>query len=330
MLSKIFLQMEDFLSYCQSKGLSQKTIFSYDQTLKLFAKYLEVEQDIKDASLVTEQIIREYILSLQERGKYTFVSKEDSKKWNNPDARADKGKQISKSTINNYIRNIKVFFNFLDEYDMIRKNPVTKVKQLRNPRKAKDFINDREFNNLIKCLDLSKFSEYRDYTLIQIIIDTGMRLGECLMLKMEDIDLNERCIVLKAENTKGKMERVVFYSSEMGVLMRRWIQFKDRYVESEYLFPSKTYKTKIRVSNFEKNFRMYCNRIGLSDVTPHTLRNNFAKRFLMAGGDIYTLSRILGHSSVTVTEKAYLDLTDKDIKKNYQQYSPIAQIRRAK
>ena len=330
MLTKIFLQMEDFLSYCQSKGLSQKTIFSYDQTLKLFAKYLEVEHDITDASLVTEQVIREYIMSLQERGKYTVVSKEDTKKWNNPDVRADKGKPITKSTINNYIRNIKVFFNFLDEYDMIRKNPVKKIKQLRNPRKAKDFINDRDFNNLIKCLDLSKYSEYRDYTIIQLIIDTGMRLGECLLLQMQDIDINERCIVLKAENTKGKAERVVFYSSEMGVLMRRWIQFKDRYVESEYLFPSKTYKTKIRVSNFEKNFRMYCSRIGLKDVTPHTLRNNFAKRFLMAGGDIYTLSRILGHSSVTVTEKAYLDLTDKDIKKNYQRYSPLAQLKKSK
>ena len=182
--------MEDFLSYCQSKGLSQKTIFSYDQTLKLFAKYLEVEHDITDASLVTEQVIREYIMSLQERGKYTVVSKEDTKKWNNPDVRTDKGKPITKSTINNYIRNIKVFFNFLDEYDMIRKNPVTKIKQLRNPRKAKDFINDRDFNNLIKSLDLSKYSEYRDYTIIQIIIDTGMRLGECLLLQMQDIDLN--------------------------------------------------------------------------------------------------------------------------------------------
>lgn len=322
--------MEDFLSYCQSKGLSQKTIFSYDQTLKLFAKYLEVEHDIKDATLVTEQIIREYILNLQERGKYTFVYKDDSKKWNNPDVRSDKGKQISKSTINNYIRNIKVFFNFLDEYDMIRKNPVTKIKQLRNPRKTKDFINDRDFNNLIRCLDLTKYSEYRDYTIIQVIIDTGMRLGECLLLQMDDIDLNERCIILKAENTKSRSERVVFYSSEMGVLMRRWVQFKDRYVESEYLFPSKTYKTKIRVSNFEKNFRIYCGRIGLSGITPHTLRNNFAKRFLMAGGDIYTLSRILGHSSVTVTEKAYLDLTDKDIKHNYQRYSPLAQLKKSK
>ena len=154
-----------------------------------------------------------------------------------------------------------------------------------------------------------------------------MRIGECLMLRMEDIDINERCIVLQAENTKGKKERVCFYSNEMNIAMRRWIQFKDRYVESEYLFPSKTYKTKIRVSNFETNFRRYCARVNIEGASPHTLRNNFAKRFLMAGGDIYTLSRILGHSSVTVTEKAYLDLNDKDIKANYQCYSPLAKMK---
>ena len=57
------------------------------------------------------------------------------------------------------------------------------------------------------------------------------------------------------------------------------------------------------------------------------LRNNFAKRFLMAGGDIYTLSRLLGHSSVTVTEKAYLDLTDDDIRQNYQRFSPLSNMR---
>lgn len=120
MLTKIFLQIEDFLSYCQSKGLSQKTIFSYDQTLKLFAKYLEVEEEIDDARLVKSQHIRDYINYLQDRGKYTVVVEEGSKRVNNPDKREDRGKQVSKVTINNYIRNIKVFFNYMDEYDMLR------------------------------------------------------------------------------------------------------------------------------------------------------------------------------------------------------------------
>ena len=58
------------------------------------------------------------------------------------------------------------------------------------------------------------------------------------------------------------------------------------------------------------------------------LRNNFAKRFIMQGGDIYTLSRILGHSSVKVTEEAYLDLDTNDLRTNYQRYSPLANLKR--
>lgn len=58
------------------------------------------------------------------------------------------------------------------------------------------------------------------------------------------------------------------------------------------------------------------------------LRNNFAKRFLMQGRDIYTLSKILGHSSVKVTEEAYLDLNENDLKVNYQRYLPLANLKR--
>lgn len=62
-------------------------------------------------------------------------------------------------------------------------------------------------------------------------------------------------------------------------------------------------------------------------ITPHGLRNYFARRFLLASSDIFTLSKILGHSSVTVTEKAYLDLMDEDFRKKYKRYSPLENMR---
>ena len=94
--------------------------------------------------------------------------------------------------------------------------------------------------------------------------------------------------------------------------------------ESDYLFPVREHGGSIGVGNFEGNFRKYIERTGLSpEYTPHCLRNNFAKRCLMNGMDIYTLSKILGHSSVTVTEQAYLDINDDDMSKRYQHYSPL-------
>ena len=67
----------------------------------------------------------------------------------------------------------------------------------------------------------------------------------------------------------------------------------------------------------------HAQRIGLKEIHPHCFRNNFAKRFLMNGGDIYTLSRLLGHSSVIVTERAYLDVDTDDLHSLYQKYSPM-------
>ena len=83
----------------------------------------------------------------------------------------------------------------------------------------------------------------------------------------------------------------------------------------------------LQVANFEKNFGKYCQRARITKrVSPHTLRNNFAKRCLLAGMDIYTLSRILGHNSVEITEQAYLDVKEHDLKKQYVRFSPVESI----
>lgn len=106
--------------------------------------------------------------------------------------------------------------------------------------------------------------------------------------------------------------------------LRRWLQFKDRYVDGNYLFPN-TKGSKLQIGSFEIKLKQYGEKIG-TKIHPHQLRNNFAKRFLMAGGNIYDLPKILGHSSVTVTNKAYLDLSDEDIRKSHQNFSPLSNL----
>ena len=81
---------------------------------------------------------------------------------------------------------------------------------------------------------------------------------------------------------------------------------------------------------FTCNFTVYGERINKPDIHPHMLRNNFAKRFLMSGGDIYTLSKILGHSSVQVTEQCYLDLKTEDLRQKYQNYSPLLNLKQTR
>ena len=316
--------IQDFIEYCTYKDLSVKTIKSYYQTLTLFAKYLEEEKDITSVTDVNKEIVEEYISFTKDRGKYSYVADEKTLNVTYQNNRKDIGKEISVATLNNYLRNIKVFFNWCEENSLIKYNTVADVKFIKGKRKIKDQLTDDEYKKIIKAIDLTKFNEYRDYIVIQLIMDTGMRLSECLSLTIDDIDVVRKTVFLSAEVTKGKKDRYVFYSNHMSVLLNRWIRYKDSIQYNDLLFPTQRTNGLVTPSNFERNFRGYLKRAKITkNITPHTLRNNFGRRFLLNGGDIFMLSKILGHSSVTVTEKAYLDITTEDIRKSYQRFSPL-------
>ena len=317
-------QIEEFMVYCHTQQLRERTLTSYEQTLRRFERWCAEQFNITTVDKVTESIVRRYIIDLQKRGKYSFYVNDKKKETNFPDRRRDFRKPITTTTINNYIRNLRVFFNWLDRDYIITKNPMAKVRQLKAERKAKEFLSDEEFKCLIDHLDKSYFSECRDFTMIMLMIDTGMRLGECSCLLVSDMNLANHRVFLRAEITKGRKDRVVYFSAKTEKILRQWLQFKDRYVETDYLFPVKKSGMHVQVSGFETNFKRYLRRSNLNEnISPHCLRNNFAKRCLMNGMDIFTLSKILGHSSVTVTEEAYLDLNEDDLGKRYQNFSPI-------
>lgn len=277
-------QTNEFMLYCRSTQLREKTMLSYEQTLRLFEKWCKEEQGITSVDKVNDNVIRRYIFDLQERGKYTFYANDKQKAINYPERRRDFRKPVSTITINNYIRNLRVFFNYLERNYIIRKNPMKRIRQLRTNRQPKVYLTDDELRRLLAKFDRSYFSEHRDYMMILLMLDSGMRLGECSTLLVSDLELSRKRINLRAEETKGRKERTVFFSPKTEKALRSWLQYKDRYVESDYVFPVKEHGGPIGVGNFESNFRKYMERAGLNeDYSPHCLRNNFAKRCLMNG-----------------------------------------------
>ena len=137
-------QINEFMVYCRSTQLRERTMYSYEQTLRLFERWLCDELKIYSVDKVTENMIRKYINDLQERGKYTFFVNDLSKVKNYPERRRDFRKPVSVTTINNYIRNLRVFFNWLERDYVIKKNPMRKIRQLKNNRKAKVFLTDED------------------------------------------------------------------------------------------------------------------------------------------------------------------------------------------
>lgn len=317
--------INQYMEHCRSRQLRPKTMSSYEQTQTLFALWMSRLYEIRHVEAVREAHIRQYIIDLQSRGKYTFCSTDGEK--NRPQNRRDYQNRISNITINNYLRNLHVFFAWLVEMEYISKSPMKRIRALPEERAPREYLEDEEVKRLLRSLDRSYFSEYRDLLVTMLMLDSGTRLGETLMIEMGQLELTSRCLLLTADKTKGRRARTVYFSDKTAKELRRWIQFKDRYCESKWLFPVKHNGGRLEMTVFERNFRQYIRRVGITKrIAPHTLRNNFAKRCLMAGMDVYTLSRILGHSSVEVTEKAYLDLTDADIRKKYGRFSPVEGI----
>jgi len=242
---------------------------------------------------------------MQKRGKYTICADQNSKLINFPERRTDYGGQISNITINGYLRNLRSFFTWMTDMEFIEKNPMRRIKPLPSQRNKRDFLEDMEVKALIAAMDKEINTEYRDLMVMMLILDSGMRLGETLTIETEQLDLINRSVYLPAEKTKGRKARTVFFSQRTARELRKWLKLKEQMCDSQLVFPVMRTGQALCVRNYEANFRKYVKRTMISkQVSPHTLRNNFAKRCLLSGMDIYTLSRILGHSSVTVTEKA--------------------------
>ncbi|MEK3716257.1 tyrosine-type recombinase/integrase [Paenibacillus sp. FSL R7-0333] len=316
-------QLENFMLYCSSKNLSRKTLASYEQTLKLFMLYLKSEFQIEEVKKVQTGHMRHYIKYLRERGKYTVVAASKSKYNNHPEGRKDYNSEVSTSTISNYVRNIKVFFNYLYQVEKeITKNPMENIENPKVERKLKQTLSPNQLKGIFNHFESSTFHGYRNLVITRLLLDTGMRIGECLSILPENIDFQHKSI--HVTNAKNKQERFVYFSYKTANELKSWLRYKDRYSESPYMFPT-TKGTQLEVRNYERALRQAGEKAGVH-VHPHLLRNNFAKYYILHGGDWFSLCRILGHSSVEVTQKAYLDFSDEEIAKKYQKHSPLSFI----
>lgn len=221
-----------FLQFCQAKKLRPKTMSSYEQTLKLFARWLEEEKGIETVEAITEEVIMAYIVELQQRGKYTCYVSDAAKATNYPMRRRDYRQAVSNTTINNDMRNMKVFFTWLVDSEYILQSPMRRIHALPQERKPKEYLEDDEVKLLLKNMDKSYFSEYRDMLIMMIMLDAGTRLGETLSIENDQLNLVDQCVFLPAEKTKGRKARTVFFSAKTAKELRRWLQYKDRYLGS--------------------------------------------------------------------------------------------------
>jgi site-specific recombinase XerD len=204
-----------------------------------------------------------------------------------------RAEEVKPGTVNRELACLKHMFNTAIKWGNASHNPVKEVKPLRAPRRAEKILNEEEAKRLISS------AKGRTRSVITMVLNTGMKLGETLSLKWEDVGLAEGFIMVRSP--RRERDRKIPLNSTLSALLHNLHNM--RRTDSPYVFADP--KTGHPVKKIEKSFKSALNRAGLQGYTFNDLRHSFAKRLAQSGVDPITVKELLGHSTLEVTKRYF-------------------------
>lgn len=270
-----------YLSSKAIAGLSLKTVYQYKETLVTFFKTMQIP-----FTNIRPDDIRAYL------NYYLF--------------------QIGRSK--GYVNQIRVrlntFFQWLVDNEYIIRNPCSTVDRIKVNKKKKEAFSSMQIEEL--RWDATQI-DIRTRAIIDFFYSTGMRVGELVQVKLEDIDWNERSVFIR--HGKGDKERFVYFNAESELTLRKYLE--TRKGESEYLFSSlrKPYHG-IQVHAVQNALKKV-GKMAAYHVHPHKFRRSFASHSIGSGMPLPILQNLMGHSKPETTMD-YVEQYQDNIKHEHQ------------
>lgn len=283
----------DFITSRKVKGLAEKTIVSYQSQFQAIAKHIDMSMDI---AAIQKADLDSMLVSMRESG-------------------------LSPNSINSYTRVLKSFFSWCNEQNITALN----IKLYKGEETIKETYSDNELAALLKKPDTRKstFAEYRDWVIINFLLNCGSRAATVRAIQIRDVDLDSGVVFYR--HTKNRKAQVIPLCSPMIAILREYLRFRGGEPE-DYLFCTET-GTQLAENGLRQSIARYNTRRGVQKTSLHLFRHTFARKYLIdCGGDAFTLQKLLGHSTLAMT-KHYCAIYDADLTKNYDNFSPLAQMK---
>ncbi|MFJ8452479.1 tyrosine-type recombinase/integrase [Bacillus paramycoides] len=298
----------------EAEGLARRILENKKVYFLVFHRYLEEHhEDVTPITLDTNTI-----------REFSYYLKSDHVKHKNNHCVKEEYKSVgvSVSYINTILKHIRAFYNFLVEEEYVQASPLKKIKSLKEAQDNIEALSVEQLKTLLKQPNQRTYAGFRDYVLMMLLVDTGMQISEALNLQQEDIDFKTNVLELKGTNTKSRKTRYVPISQKTSRLLRELLVEIEEF-DTLYIFAT-VYGNTIDPARFRQRLKVYGNNAGIKGVRgfPHTFRHTFAKYYLLNNGDVITLQKILGHSSIEMVRK-YINMTSKDIVIRHNKHSPI-------
>ena len=281
--------LQEFIFDCRLRKLSERTIKGYRNNMLRFFRYLETEYNITKLNHVKANVIKDYINYLAQLGR-------------------------KETYINSIIKGMRAFFLYCEKEEYIVRNPMNKVNFQKENQTLIVTFSDEEVEKMVRYYNGSRFLDVRNKLIMILLFDTGVRNFELCNLRMTDI--RDTYIFVRG---KGKKDRVVPITPIIKKQLIKYkrvrnIYIKDKFAyQTEYLLLSQKGKklTPETTERIVKECGCACKVSEEIRISPHTCRHYYAQSQLRNGCDLYTLSRLLGHSNLNIT-KIYLRSINKD------------------
>jgi integrase/recombinase XerD len=289
-----------FVKDCELRNLRPFTIQYYLNELQAFLNSLNEQQidiSILKPYKVTEEHIKENVILYM---------------------RNFKGLRVV--TINTRLRALRSFFNFLYKQKLIPKNPMGDIKLLKDRKRVIPTFSKEQLNKLFRQPDLRTFTGVRDYTIMMLMLETGIRVNELVGVSLVDIRWEDHLLCIR--NAKTYRERLVPIQKEMINQLRKYIAIRGE-LGSDAFFVTVD-GTRLTRRGVQQRIIIYGDKAKLKDVrcSCHTFRHTFAKLSVQQGANIFELQAILGHTSMEIV-KTYVNLFGNDVRDRHKEFSPL-------
>ena len=308
-----------FLSDLNTKRPSPHTIVSYTYILRVLMSALETVCGVTELERVTVIHLRQCVEHLLTNPVLATKSRR----------LPDNGKTLYIATVRNHIKVWKTFFTWCFQEELLDKNPVLRLSSPRADKRIIPAFSDEQVEKMLSCFDLSTDVGFRDYLIILLLLDTGIRLSEIAGLDVSSVQDG----YIKVFG-KGRKEREVGIHPDVSKLLWKYIYKyrKPKQSDEPALFLSMTNKNaggRISDACVQHLIERVKALTGITDmrVSPHVFRHTFAKMYLRAGGDVFSLSREMGHSSTQVTNIYLQDFSSSDARRKHTTFSPINNLK---
>lgn len=285
--------LEKFINHCRIKNLTPATIRNYEKECGYFISWFGQE---KELATIDADTIDEFILYCRDSDN-------------------------SEAYIASRVRQNRAFLYWCMEREYLREFAIKIPKATET---VKEPYTDAELTKLIRQPSPdATFAEWRNWCLVNFLIGTGCRISTALNIRISDVDFQNSRITLT--KLKNRSIQLIPVSSALIKVLKKYLKLWE-YSDTDYLFP--TYEgTKFQTSSAQSAITLYNKSRGVSRYSAHLFRHTYAKNYIMAGGNAFQLQRLMGHSTLDMTNH-YVRLYADDLAIGYDGLNPLDNLKK--